>query len=99
MPVERHIQRMMQDLGTALAQEIAGTSKVGEVVRRIRREGYSLYLVLGNAEEGNPTTQIEIGRRKNTQPPPAFRLDNEDVSLLKSLGIDGTRSARRRRGA
>lgn len=98
MPVDHHIKRMMQDLGHALAQAIATSPEVGGAVRGIRREGYSLYLVL-DRKEGQKGARIELTTRPGTASEPAFVLDKGDVLLLKSMGIDATRPGKRRRAS
>lgn len=97
MPVDNHIKQMMQDLGHALVQAIATSPKVGATVRKIRQEGYSLSLVLDRKDESERRARIELTTRQPTPKDPSFLLDNGDVSLLKSIGIDATRSGKRRR--
>ncbi len=97
MPVDHHIKRMMQDLGHALAQAIATSPKVGSAVRRIRREGYSLYLALDRKDDGERGVRIELTTRHSSKREPVFVLDQSDVSFLKSMGIDATRKGKRRR--
>ncbi len=93
MPVD-HIHQILQSLGRTLAHAIARSSEVSGIVRRIHREGYSLSLVL---QDGKRSAQVELTAPR---PPrdPAFRLGGKDVTFLKSLGIDATRSGKRRRG-
>ncbi|HEX9732489.1 MAG TPA: hypothetical protein VGG06_10945 [Thermoanaerobaculia bacterium] len=89
---------MLGAFGRALVEAINGSSEISGAARRLRREGYSLHLVLGCLQEG----QTE-GAEEPAAPPgnparkPAFRLDGKDVTFLKSIGIDPTRSIRRRR--
>ncbi len=97
MPVDSHIKQMMQDLGHALVEAIASSPEVGNAVRRIRQEGFSLFLVLERKDESERGPRIELTTRQPTPKDPAFLLDKGDVSLLKSIGIDATRSGRRRR--
>ena len=97
MTVDKHIRRMMQDLGQALVQAIASSSKVSQAVSRIQQEGYSVFLVLDRKQEGERDVQIELTSRKPAPKEPAFLLDKRDVSFLKTVGIDATRSAKRRR--
>ena len=97
MPVDNHIKQMMQDLGHALVQAIATSPKVGAAVRKIQQEGHSLYLVLDRKDESERGARIELTTRQPTPKDPAFLLDKSDVSLLKSIGIDPTRSGKHRR--
>ena len=89
---------MLGAFGRALVEAINGSSEASGVARRIQREGYSLHLVLGCLQGG----QAEGGGELAPQPPdparkPAFRLNGDDVTFLKSIGIDPTRAVRRRR--
>lgn len=97
MPVDKHIRRMMQDLGQALAQAIASSSRASDAVRQIREEGYSIFLVLNRKQEGERGVQIELTSHRATPREPAFLLDKRDVSFLKTVGIDATRAGKRRR--
>ena len=96
MPVDNDLKRAMRDLGHALVYAIAASPKVGEAVRRIRHQGYSLYLVL-DQDEGEKSTQIQLADGNDSTPKPDFRLNKADVSFLKSVGIDATRRGKRRR--
>ena len=77
---------MLDDLGRELIEALHGSRTMSDALQRIRREGYALHLALGC-------------QQKATEPdrPPNFRLSTDDVSFLKSIGIDPTRNARRRR--
>ena len=99
MPIDEDVKKMMQDLGQALAQAIATSPEASGAVRGIRQRGYSLYLVLDRKEEGRRSARIELTTRQAPSHAPAFVLDKGDVSLLKSMGIDATRPARRRRSS
>ena len=97
MPTDEHVKKMMQDLGHALSQAIATSPEVSAAVRGIRQEGYSVYLALDCKEDGQKGARIELTTRQPKSKVPSFLLDKGDVSLLKSMGIDATRSGRRRR--
>ncbi len=95
MTVDNQLQRMMRDLGHALVKAIATSPEVGDVVRKIHQQGYSLYLVLDRDKDNG--TQIELTPTQAPARKPAFLLNKGDVNLLESLGIDATRPGRRRR--
>ncbi|MEM7350509.1 MAG: hypothetical protein AAF657_06865 [Acidobacteriota bacterium] len=96
MPVDNHIKQMIQDLGHALVQAIAASPEAADAIGKIRQEGYSLYLSLDRDESGGREARIELTHRQSGPKEAAFVLDKGDVSLLKSLGIDATRSGKRR---
>lgn len=110
MPVDHHVQRMIEELKEALAQTIRSSSAVNEAARKIRREGLNLHLILSFENERYPDETEETAAADPDQPEarpakpakraarsnhwPAFRLSGNDVSLLESLGIDPTRRVR-----
>lgn len=91
------IRHMLHELSRALLQAISTSSEVNGTARKIHQEGYSVYLALDCKQDRERSHQIELTPRK--APPPEFRLDGNDVAFLKSLGIDATRPAKRRRSA
>ena len=111
-PNQEKIRRMLNELGRALIEALEGSDDALGTVRQIRREGYSLYLVMGctdeETEDGEAARGVESHRalppkRELPALPPArepvFRLSPEDVAFLNSIGIDPTRAPRRRRSA
>ncbi len=99
------IRQWLQDLGRAVAEAMAGSTEVTSTVHRIQEQGFSLYLVLDAKEtEQQPrfdlTTSAGAGpspERSAAEKPADFRLDGEDVAWLRELGIDATRTGKRRR--
>jgi hypothetical protein len=93
---------MLRDLRRALSEAISESSEVSRTLRKIREEGYSLYLLVDckRESEGEP---LAIGAPAATTPAtvsrtdPAFQINMQDLSFLKSIGIDPTRRLRRRR--
>lgn len=99
MPNDQDIQRMMKDLGRAVVHAISTSEDVSQVVRRIRHEGFSLSLVLNCEQDDGGRREAKLDLTPRPPASPSFRLDTKDVALLKSLGIDATRSGSRRRGS
>ena len=114
--------RRLEDLGRAVTLAMSHSSEIAEAVERLRREGFSLYLVLDPNPLGPARNRFELrltpdggnaipsDRRPSSVPAtaalrpvehrprrPEFRLDADDVHLLRSMGIDATRPGRRRR--
>lgn len=93
------IKQLLQDLGTAINESISGSEDVNRHIQKIRDEGYDLYVVLdatiglnkqdGEAEETAATPQL-------SEPPKEvqFRINVNDLALLRGLGIDPTRKVR-----
>jgi hypothetical protein len=97
--VDDKIKQMLQDLGTAINESISGSEDVNQHIQRIRDEGYDLYVVLdatiglNKQGESDPDddTQVEA-----VEPPREvqFRINVNDLALLRALGIDPTRKVR-----
>ena len=93
------IKQLLQDLGTAINESISGSDDVNRHIQAIRDEGYDLYVVLdatiglNKQDAGDETTSTAT---EAAQPPKEvqFRINVNDLSLLRSLGIDPTRKVR-----
>lgn len=86
---------MLRDLGRALSAAVADSPQVGRTLRRIRDQGYTLYLLVDCKREA---AEPEAPARRARGGEPVFRINGEDLSFLKSIGIDPTRRGRRRLG-
>lgn len=100
-PENDDVKRMLSELGRALVQAIAASDDVSESVRKLRNGGYALNLILDCQQDGAKGARLRLStapvERNSTPADPAFRLDGEDVSFLRELGIDPTRPGRRPR--
>lgn len=90
------IRQWLHDLGKAVAEAMAGSDDVTETVQRIQDQGFSLYLVL-DAKEDPKDQETKIQVNAPPDRPAEFRLGGEDVAFLRSMGIDPTRTGRKRR--
>ena len=104
------IKQLLRELGTSINESISASEDVNAHIQKIRDEGYDLYVVLDatislnrQGEEPEPIEQrlIEQGTVEPTQAMVVksdkevqFRIDINDLSLLRSLGIDPTRKVR-----
>lgn len=90
---------MLRELRRALSEAISDSTEVTRTLRRIREEGYSLYLLVDckreafDDEDALPVTS-RSGRRERE---PVFQINGTDLHFLRSIGIDPTRRSRRRR--
>jgi hypothetical protein len=66
-------------------------------MERIREEGWSVYLVVDRKKEDEVPEAFELTPDRRRQAKALFRIDGNDLSFLKSIGIDPTRKTRRRR--
>lgn len=93
------IKQLLRELGTAINESISGSDDVNRQVQKIREEGYNLYVVLdatiglnrqGEDAEAAAPTEVIVKSDKEIQ----FRININDLALLRSLGIDPTRKVR-----
>jgi hypothetical protein len=96
-PVDDKIKQLLRDLGTAINESISGSDDVSRHIQRIRDEGYDLYVVLdatiglNKQEEGDDApAEVVPQETKEVQ----FRINVNDLALLRTLGIDPTRKVR-----
>ena len=98
--MDEKIKQLLRDLGTAINESISGSEDVNRHIQKIRDEGYDLYVVLDatiglnkqdGSEEGEDTAVKQIA-----EPPKEvqFRINVNDLALLRALGIDPTRKVR-----
>lgn len=104
------LRQMLRDLSRALYEAISDSTEVGESLRRIRREGYTLHLLLDckredreeKGERAEPRAlpealAVPAGAVADLEGEPSFRINGQDLVFLRSIGIDPTRRRRRRR--
>ena len=95
--LDEKMRQMLRDLGRALSEAISESPQVGRTLRRLRSEGYTLHLVL-DCKRRSETGEAEEASRALAPTPagePAFRINGDDLSFLRSCGIDPTRRPRR----
>src|SRR5258705_12905145 len=95
--VDDKIKQLLQDLGTAINESISGSDDVNQHIQKIRDEGYDLYVVLDATIGLNKQDGDDDAVSVTPATPPRevqFRINVNDLSLLRSLGIDPTRKVR-----
>jgi hypothetical protein len=100
------IKQLLRDLGTAINESISGSDDVNRHIQKIRDEGYDLYVVLDATIGLNKQADDESARSlpsSDSAPQTAivksdksvqFRINVNDLALLRGLGIDPTRRVR-----
>ena len=90
---------MLKDLRRALSDAISESSEVSKTLRKIREEGYSLYLLVDCKRDSSDPDALALqpAARATATAAPSFQINVRDLSFLKSIGIDPTRRLRRRR--
>ena len=102
--VNDKLRQLLRELGSAINESISSSDDVSRQIQRIRDEGYDLYVVLD--------ATIGLNKQDDDEAPAAapaalvvsdkdvqFRINVNDLSLLRALGIDPTRTVKRRRAA
>ncbi len=93
------IKQLLRELGTAINESISSSEVVNRHIQRIRDEGYDLYVVLdatiglnkqGEESAGEPAEVVAAVAEKEVQ----FRINVNDLALLRSIGIDPTRKVK-----
>jgi hypothetical protein len=97
--VDDKIKQLLQDLGTAINESISGSEDVNRHIQKIRDEGYDLYVVLdatiglnkqGADDDADSTLPVPAEPPREVQ----FRINVNDLALLRALGIDPTRKVK-----
>jgi hypothetical protein len=97
--VDDRIKQLLQDLGTAINESISGSEDVNRHIQKIRDEGYDLYVVLDatiglNKQDESDDAAAEAVTVAEPPKEVSFRINVNDLNLLRSLGIDPTRKVR-----
>lgn len=93
------IKQLLQELGTAINESISGSEDVNRHIQRIRDEGYDLYVVLDatiglNKQDPDDAEQTDVVAVKQPPKEVQFRINVNDLAMLRALGIDPTRKVR-----
>jgi hypothetical protein len=92
------LHQMLRELRRALSEAISESAEVNRTLRKIREEGYSLYLLVDCKRDVNELEPLTFATAPRlTSGEPAFQIDIRDLSFLRSIGIDPTRRMRRRK--
>lgn len=99
--MDDRIKQLLRDLGTAINESISCSDDVNQQIQKIRDEGYNLYVVLdatiglnrGDEEEKVAVPEVQVKNDREVQ----FRININDLALLRALGIDPTRKVRNAR--
>ncbi len=96
--MDAKLHQLLLVLRSALARALTDSAEASRAVQEIRDEGWSLYLVVDQQEEeGSGGAALELTAKKAPAEAPLFKIDGEDLTFLRSIGIDPTRSLRKRR--
>ena len=104
--VNDKLKQLLRELGSAINESISSSDDVNRQIQKIRDEGYDLYVVLDatiglNKQDGDeaPAPAPAAGALVVSDKDVQFRINVNDLSLLRTLGIDPTRKVRSSRRA
>ncbi len=95
--MDAKLHQLLLVLRGALARALSDSSEAGRAVREIKSEGWSLYLVVDQQEDEGSGAALELTTKKASVEAPVFKIDGQDLTFLRSIGIDPTRSLRKRK--
>ncbi|MCU1227245.1 MAG: hypothetical protein QOI24_111 [Acidobacteriota bacterium] len=93
------IKQLLRDLGNAINESISASDDVNQHIQRIRDEGYNLYVVLDatiglNKQDDEEQTESSGELTVKSDKDVSFRINVNDLALLRAIGIDPTRKVR-----
>lgn len=83
---------LLRDLERALLDALSESADVHWTLERMHDAGFTLQLHLDCRRE----TDAESSATARATPEPTFRINSDDLMLLRALGIDPTRKGRTR---
>lgn len=87
---------LLKDLRAAIVRALSSSPEVRGLFDQVKEEGYALYFVVNKKTDQERLVQA-FDNDGNGEATPVFKIDGRDLSILRGLGIDPTRSTRRRR--
>lgn len=92
------IRKLLKDLRHSLSKVFSDSPEVNRVLNRIREQGWALYLIIDKTENPAEHNAFELSAEMaDDDVEPTFRINGRDLTFLRSVGIDPTRTLRRRR--
>ena len=94
--VNSRFVQLLRHLRGAFLEAIRESDRAGAALQEIRETGRSVYLVLDdpNTEDEPEILRLAPEAEKEGETSPAFRIDHTDLTILRGLGIDPTRTLR-----
>jgi hypothetical protein len=88
-PLDERLKQLMKELGEAINESLSDSEQIGEVISRIKADGYDVFLVLeatigfNKRDDEEPVGKAAVGNRRD----PEFKVNAQDMKFLKSLRI------------
>ncbi len=94
--VDQQLKKLIKELGDAISESLTESEQIADVISRIKAGGYDIFLVL-EATIGFNRQDEKPSRRRPTITArtrvPEFKLNSQDMKLLKSLKISAEDAA------
>lgn len=100
------LKQLLKELGDAINESISASRYVNDQIRKIRDEGYNLYVFLDatiGLNRDDESSEVTTPALRSTLPamPSAvnegevqFRINFNDLTFLRGMGIDPTRKVK-----
>ena len=94
--VKSKLAQLLRHLRAAFLESLRTSDRGAAALREIREAGLSLYLVVDDpsTEEEPEILRLVPEADEDESRSPAFRIDHADLTILRGLGIDPTRTLR-----
>ncbi len=95
LALDTRLKKLMKELGESINETLSDSDKIGEVISRIKGEGYDVFLVLEatigfnkrDGEDSEESETIHFGSADDDGRQPEFKVNSQDMRFLKSLRI------------
>ncbi len=91
MELDENFKRLIKELGDAINESLSDSERIADVMSRIRRAGYDLFLVLEVTIGFNKRGEVNMVHRQKInaegQGDPEFNLTTQDTQFLRALKI------------
>ena len=90
------LKKLMKELGEAINGSLSESEQIAQVIAKIKKEGFDIFLVLeatigfnrrDEETETEPASPELVSMRNRKNPDPDFQINTNDVRFLKSLRI------------
>ena len=89
---------MLREFGHLLLDQVRQQPPLARFLDRLREDGSRIRIVLENPAAGLKE-EVELLPEPPSRREPVFQITGRDLSFLRSIGIDPTRSGKRRRSS
>ena len=102
-PAQPDLDALLRDLGDALVEAMTSSEEIAGRLEELQEAGYSIVLRVDCRSAEEAAAEIEAAEAEESAAlagapvrDPDFRINGNDLSFLRSIGIDPTRKGPRR---